>query len=60
MDVLDEDLEDQVEDVTLDAPESVENRSNTDRNAEGSEVLSSRMLSYYPCIPANFVLFDAL
>ena len=47
LDVWDEDLENQVEEVTLDAPESVENRSNTGRNADESEMLSSSMFSYY-------------
>ena len=47
LDALDEDLESQVAEVTLDAPESVENRSNTGRNAEESDMLSSSMFSYY-------------
>ena len=44
---LNEDLERQVEDVTLDALESVENRSYTGRNMEESEMLCSSMCSHY-------------
>lgn len=57
--MVDEDFESQVDDVTLDAPESREFLSN---NVEESKIPSSSMSCYYPytCMLSNFVLFDAL
>ena len=59
---MDEDFESQVEDVTLDAPESAENLSNAGNDVEESEISSSSMAYYYPytCMLSNFVFFDAL
>ena len=61
LDALDEDFESQVEDVTLDAPESAETQSNAGNDVAESEISSSSMSCFYPytCMLSNFVLFDA-
>ena len=61
LDALDEDFESQVEDVTLDSPESAENLNSGGNDVEESELLSSSMSCYYPytCILWNYVLFAA-
>ena len=57
LDALDVDFGSQVEDVTLDTPESGENQRSAGNDVEESEISSSSMSCYYPytCMLSNFL-----